>query len=241
MDPKFVLFLFALALATADEAARIVGGRDAAPGQFPYMASLRVNGRHICGGAILDATHILTAAHCVNGKSTNNFTVVTGTNSRTQGGNSHRVLAMYVDPGYYSDPDKDIGVIKLADAINLNNLQLPILVSDRRPPEGRKAVISGWGGITPPPIEVPERLQYQYVRIIRFSECRKEYPDITTAVCTNNGANIGVCSGDSGSPLVYNNLLVAVASRAVLCAKGYPDLYSSTADSLQFIRQTMTW
>ncbi|XP_076646272.1 chymotrypsin-1-like [Halictus rubicundus] len=241
MDPKFMLFLFALALATADEADRIVGGRDAAPGQFPYMASLRVNGRHNCGGAILDATHILTAAHCVKGKSTNGFTVVTGTNSRTQGGNSHRVAALYFDPGYDSDPDKDIGVIKLADAIHFNNLQRPILVSDRRPPEDQTAVISGWGGITPPPVQAPERLQYQYVRMIKFSDCRKVFPDITTAVCTNNGANIGVCSGDSGSPLVYNNLVVAVTSRAVLCAKGYPDLYSSTADNLQFIRQAMTW
>lgn len=87
-----------------------------------------------------------------------------------------------------------IQFLQLADAVHFNNLQLPILVSDRRPPEGQTAVISGWGGITAPPIQVPERLQYQYVHMIKFSDCRKVYPDITTAVCTNNGANIGVCS-----------------------------------------------
>ncbi|XP_076647150.1 chymotrypsin-1-like [Halictus rubicundus] len=245
MDPKFMLFLFALALATADEADRIVGGRDAAPGQFPYMASLRVNGRHNCGGAILDATHILTAAHCVKGKSTNGFTVVTGTNSRTQGGNSHRVAALYFDPGYDSDPDKDIGVIKLADAINFNNLQLPILVSDRSPPEGQNAVISGWGSITPRPIQYSERLQYQYVRMIKIDDCRKVFPFITTAVCGDywgeHGVNSGPCPGDNGSPLVYNNLLVGVVSDGNPCPKGYPDIYSSTADSLQFIQQATTW
>lgn len=115
---------FASFLATADDAARIVGGKDAAPGQFPYMASLRVNKRHICGGAILDATHILTAAHCIKGKSKDGFTVVTGTNSRTQGGNSHRVADMYIAPGYESDPDKDIGVIKVRVFIKTVNIAL---------------------------------------------------------------------------------------------------------------------
>ncbi|XP_076295329.1 chymotrypsin-1-like [Lasioglossum baleicum] len=244
MDPKFMLFLFALAFATADEAERIVGGKEAEPGQFPYMASLRVRNRHICGGGIIDANHILTAAHCVTAANKNDIkdvTIVTATNSRTQGGNVYRVEAMHYDPGYDSDPDKDVAIIKLADRIVFNDLQKPISMSDSRPPEEQYAVISGWGGVTPPPVQAPERLQYQFVRMIKFSDCRSVYPDITTAVCTNNGVNIGVCSGDSGSPLVYNNRVVAVTSRAVLCAKGYPDLYSSTADNMKFLREAMTW
>lgn len=52
---------------------RIVGGNEAVPGQFPYQISLRKDDAHICGGSIITADWILTAAHCVvkNGKGTN--------------------------------------------------------------------------------------------------------------------------------------------------------------------------
>lgn len=44
---------------------RIVGGFNAWSGQFPYQVSLRINGRHFCGGAIISEFYVLTAGHCV--------------------------------------------------------------------------------------------------------------------------------------------------------------------------------
>lgn len=44
---------------------KIVGGENVTIEAFPYMASVRIFGQHICGGTIIDEETILTSAHCV--------------------------------------------------------------------------------------------------------------------------------------------------------------------------------
>ena len=48
---------------------KIVNGRPAQPGQFPFVASLKIKSFyshiHFCGGAAISQEYILTAAHCV--------------------------------------------------------------------------------------------------------------------------------------------------------------------------------
>lgn len=44
---------------------RIVGGQQASPNEWPWVAVLFNNGRQFCGGSLIDHNHILTAAHCV--------------------------------------------------------------------------------------------------------------------------------------------------------------------------------
>lgn len=44
---------------------RIVGGQNAEPGEWPWIAALFNSGRQFCGGSLIDDKHILTAAHCV--------------------------------------------------------------------------------------------------------------------------------------------------------------------------------
>ena len=50
---------------SAGRDSRIIGGSDAAEGQFPYQVSLKLYGRHICGGSVIAANWVITAAHCV--------------------------------------------------------------------------------------------------------------------------------------------------------------------------------
>ncbi|XP_031774629.1 chymotrypsin B-like [Apis florea] len=45
--------------------ARLVGGQNAIPHEFPWMVSISRKGGHFCGGTILNSKYVLTAAHCL--------------------------------------------------------------------------------------------------------------------------------------------------------------------------------
>jgi secreted trypsin-like serine protease len=43
---------------------RITGGFPAARGQVPWQGALIINGAWFCGGSLISALWVLTAAHC---------------------------------------------------------------------------------------------------------------------------------------------------------------------------------
>ena len=61
--------------------AKIVGGKDADPGAYPWQAQIshKVHG-HICGGTILTSKFIVSAAHCFPLKRGSNYTITLGKN-----------------------------------------------------------------------------------------------------------------------------------------------------------------
>ncbi|KAF5131530.1 Trypsin [Metarhizium anisopliae] len=48
---------------------RVIGGEETKDGEFPFIVSIGDSdeGNHRCGGALLDNTTVLTAAHCLGG------------------------------------------------------------------------------------------------------------------------------------------------------------------------------
>jgi len=56
----------------------IVGGQEAAPHQFPWQISLFQNNMFICGATIVDSTHVLSAAHCIQGRQKSQIKVAAG-------------------------------------------------------------------------------------------------------------------------------------------------------------------
>ena len=112
---------------------RIVGGSPSAPGAWPWMASLQEGG-HFCGGTLVAADAIVTAAHCVEGASARQLTVVLGRNELNgAGGKSHAVNEILVHPDYNSfTNDSDVAILLLASPSD--EKPLPILTPNRWPP-----------------------------------------------------------------------------------------------------------
>lgn len=128
---------------------RIVGGKDADEGQFPYQVSLQITiiNKHFCGGSILNSRFLLTAAHCTENKVASLVSAVLGTINLKLGVRVN--IDTIIQHENYNNINvlNDISLLRTAEEIVFTNDIQPIaLPTHNLPDEGNAAVIfSGWG------------------------------------------------------------------------------------------------
>ncbi|EFN89215.1 chymotrypsin-1 isoform X3 [Harpegnathos saltator] len=248
MKLAILLVVAAIAKQTyGDEPEAIVGGDYAVLGQIKYIASLQTNGGHMCGGSLISDTHVLTAAHCVEGlHSVNDMTVVTGTINWMISGQTHKIKCIRIHPKYNGDPmgayKYDIAVITLVKPIIINANQAPIPLANMNYATGNyRGTVCGWGLINERWNIPIFRLRCVEMKILETAHCMKEhtYPQTSKGhMCTKAEVDKAFCSGDSGGPLVANGQLCGIVSWSKRCGGDSPDVYTSVYDYRDFIKES---
>ncbi|XP_035223131.1 trypsin-1-like isoform X2 [Stegodyphus dumicola] len=232
---------------------RIVGGRNALDGEFPWQVSLRFTNSfipptHICGGTILNQRWIITAAHCVDKRAVENFVVVVGI--KNQG--AKNVVSLLVDKIRVHekfDPEtflNDIAVLRVKKPILLSSYVNGICL----PPVDQNvtgfATATGWGD-TQEGGNMSNLLKAVELPLIPQFACEillgPESFSVKAMLCAGDlDGGLDTCQGDSGGPLIqYKDqkaFLVGVVSWGVGCARrGLPGVYSRVPNYIKWIEE----
>lgn len=212
---------------------RVVGGSDAAEGDWPWQVSLQWNNIHHCGGILISKTWILTAAHCFRRDTDPHKWIATFGISLTFPQQRMRVKTILTHKNYNSvTHENDIAVVKLERDVdftkNIHSVCLPVATQNISP--GSTAYVTGWGSQKYGGATVKD-LQQGRVNIISNEVCNEpiSYNGAVLSGMLCAGVPYGevdACQGDSGGPLVQEDsrqlwFLVGIVSWGDRC--GLPD------------------
>ncbi|XP_050414203.2 trypsin-2-like [Patella vulgata] len=197
---------------------RIVGGVNTEKCEYPWMVRLRV-GNGMCGGSIIDAYHIVTAAHCVGTNPASTIGVHAGeydyNNPYETNDQTVKAAAVIKHPNYRDLPngeqENDIAIIKLAQPLQFNNCVQPICLANDGDgvalPSGTQCTIAGWG-TTSSGGQASPILQETTIPTYNGFECSKYFsstvpsnPNIQLCAGRPVIGGADTCQGDSGGPL----------------------------------------
>ncbi|CAK1703945.1 trypsin-like serine protease [Vibrio crassostreae] len=204
----------------ADVSARIINGKEATQGNWPFMAALvsrNVNAYdgQFCGASFIGERYVLTAAHCVEGNGREDLDVVIGvSNLSASQAAQHRYAVdnIYVHEYYNSAATgNDIAIIELVEkpaesVVNLVDGYVRGNLND-----GQMLTVMGWGdqdasdGYSSKSelyqVNVPLVNQYQ-CNTVPYSGYSSIGSDAFCAGYSDGGYDS--CQGDSGGPIVVS-------------------------------------
>lgn len=200
---------------------RIVGGKDASFGRWPWQVSVRrtsffgFSSTHRCGGAVLNENWIATAGHCVDDLLTSQIRIRVGDYDFSSVQErlpyiERGIAKKVVHPKYnFFTYEYDLALVRLESslvfALHISPICLPatddLLI-------GENATVTGWGRLSEGGT-LPSVLQEVSVPIVSNDVCKSMFlragrhefiPDIFLCAGYENGGQDS-CQGDSGGPL----------------------------------------
>ncbi|XP_073400354.1 ovochymase-1 isoform X6 [Dendrobates tinctorius] len=218
---------------------RVVGGQNALPRSWPWIANLEDQwGDSFCGATIIHEKWLLTAAHC-------NFVVgsdrvILGHVDRSSANRTEAVVRKsYIHELYDNDlvpPDYDLCLLEL---------EFPLLLGDSvtvicLPQEAEKfgpdsCLTAGWGATKGRSIFYPKLLRQANIKVMSTEDCKSYWgPDVTERNLCAGASGASACLGDSGGPLICRSenkykLVGVVSWGSDTCDPNAPAVYSSVS------------
>jgi len=233
--------------AGAEHDPRIVGGEIAQPGAYPWAVSRSEAGTegpagHGCGGSLVSATMVLTAAHCVGGITPDDVDAVVGRDRLDDAADGERVdVTRYaLHPGQF-----DLALLELGTPVSQPPVGLATLAEAALFAPGETATAIGWGLRSENGSAPSNDLRQVDVPIVGDADCRSAYRGFariqpSSSICAGSAGH-DTCSGDSGGPLFVHDasgtpLQVGVTSFGRGCARArFPGVYMEVPAALDFV------
>uniref|UniRef100_A0A8C6QQ71 Serine protease 8 (prostasin) n=1 Tax=Nannospalax galili TaxID=1026970 RepID=A0A8C6QQ71_NANGA len=200
--------------------ARITGGSNAKPAQWPWQVSITYDGGHVCGGSLVSDQWVLSAAHCFPREHyKDDYEVKLGAHQLDTYTNDtvvRTVAEVISHPSYREEGSEgDIALLRLSSPITFSRHIRPICLpaANASFPNGLLCTVTGWGHVAPSvSLQTPRPLQQLEVPLISRETCsclyninaKPEEPqsiqqDMLCAGYVKGGKD--ACQGDSGGPL----------------------------------------
>ncbi|XP_067905950.1 chymotrypsin-like protease CTRL-1 [Heterodontus francisci] len=230
---------------------RIVNGQFAQPGSWPWQVSLQdYNGRHFCGGSLVNENWVITAAHC-------NFNpgyhqVVLGEFDMYSSAEQVQIISVSqaITHPYWNPQimNNDCTLLRLATPAILNGYISPVrlIPANVDIAGGTICTTTGWGR-TVPGGPISTKLMQTNIPIIDSQTCRQYWGSQISDIMICAGASgSSSCQGDSGGPLVcygYTgwNLVGIVSWGTGSCDIYYPAVYARVSKLRSFIDQYINY
>ncbi|XP_071450718.1 uncharacterized protein [Hetaerina americana] len=234
-------------------------------GEYPWQAAILKKdvqeSVYVCGGTLIDAYHVLTAAHCVKGYGPQDLRVRLGEwdvnhDVEFYPHEETDVTRLTVHPEFYAGTlYNDLAILRLqrpADFARSPHIS-PACMPDRyRDYSGARCWTTGWGKDAfgdfgkyqniLKEVEVPIVPQHTCQSQLQQTRLGYEFKLHPGFICAGGEEGKDACKGDGGGPMVCEQggswQLVGVVSWGIGCGQyGVPGVYVKVAHYLDWIRQ----
>ncbi|MCX5238674.1 S1 family peptidase [Streptomyces prunicolor] len=211
----------------------IVGGSTTTTTAYPFVMQITdASQNQFCGGTLVSATKVVTAAHCMVGETTSSVRVVGGrTYLNGTNGTVSKVSKIWINPSYTDATNgNDVAVLTLSTSMPYTTAKYVASTDTSVYATGATARILGWG-TTSENGSSSNQLRTATVPIVSDTSCKSSYGSdfiATDMVCAGyTSGGVDTCQGDSGGPLLIGGVLAGITSWGEGCAEaGYPGVYS---------------
>ncbi len=194
----------------------IVGGTPVNPGAYPWIAQIGYDHPRFgdldiwCGGALIDRSWVLSAAHCFDDTTASRYTLTLGEHEISENEGTEQIIdveEIIIHPDYQdtTGTDNDIALLHLASPAQLND-RVGIVQLGTLPGAATPLTVIGWGS-TSQGGAVSDILLQTHVPLRTNTDCSNAYPGRITDSMFCAGFDEGEhdsCQGDSGGPIFFD-------------------------------------